>query len=127
MYIPYPVPAVLCLPSNYCYYHLVYVTRFVKTGLIHAQFQVSLFTIIQQIQQQTNSSCLCHCQIFNSLLLLRPHSQGPVWHPQMLGWSVNGSNLPGQADSRQGITTRLAGETGHRCSYILRRVELKTA
>ena len=36
-----------------------------------------------------------------------------------LGWSVNGSNLPGQADSRQGITTGLAGETGHRCSYIL--------
>ena len=39
----------------------------------------------------------------------------PVWHPWVLGWSVNGANLPGQADSRQGITTGLAGETGHRC------------
>ena len=28
---------------------------------------------------------------------------------------------------RQRITTGLAGETGHQCSYILRRVELKTA
>ena len=36
-----------------------------------------------------------------------------AWHPRMLGWSVNGSNLPGQADSQQGITTGLAGETGH--------------
>ena len=44
---------------------------------------------------------------------------GPVWHPWMLGWSVNGSNFPGQADSWQGITIRLAGETGHWCSYIL--------
>ena len=55
----------------------------------------------------------------------------PVWCPQVLGWSVNSSNLPSQADSRQGITTRLAGgtgpRTGHWCSYILRRVELKTA
>ena len=25
---------------------------------------------------------------------------GAVWHPLMLGWSVNGSNLPGQADSQ---------------------------
>ena len=52
---------------------------------------------------------------------------GPVWHPRVLGWSVNGSNLPGQAENRQGITTRLAGETGHRSSYILGHVELKTA
>ena len=28
-----------------------YVTRFAKRGLIHAQLQVSLFTIIRQIQQ----------------------------------------------------------------------------
>ena len=47
--------------------------------------------------------------------------------PRMLGWSVNGSNLPSQADRRQGITKGLDGETGHRCSYILRHVELKTA
>ena len=52
--------------------------------------------------------------------------RGPVWRPRMLGWSVNGLSLPGQADRRQGITTGLAGETGHQCSYILRRVELKT-
>ena len=43
---------------------------------------------------------------------------GPVWHPRMLRWSVNGSNLPSQADSRQGVTTGLAGETGHWCSYV---------
>ena len=36
----------------------------------------------------------------------------------MLGWSVNGSNFPSQADSRQGITTGLAGENGHQCSYV---------
>ena len=52
---------------------------------------------------------------------------GPVWHPPVLGWSVHGSNLPGQADSRQGITTGLAGETGHWHSYILWYVEPKTA
>ena len=52
---------------------------------------------------------------------------GPVWRPWVLRWSVNGSNLPGQADSPQGITTRLADETGHRSSYILWHVELKTA
>ena len=32
-----------------------------------------------------------------------------------------------KVDSQQGITTGLAGETGHQCSYILRCVELKTA
>ena len=52
---------------------------------------------------------------------------GPAWRPRMLRWSVNGSNLPSQADRWQGITTGLVGETGHRCSYILRHVELKTA
>ena len=35
--------------------------------------------------------------------------------------------MAGQPDSQQGITTRLAGETGHWCSYILWHVELKTA
>ena len=43
---------------------------------------------------------------------------GPVWCPRVLGWSVNGSNLPSQADSWQGITTGLASKTGHWCSYI---------
>ena len=28
-----------------------FVTRFTKSGLIHAQFQVSLFTVIRQVQQ----------------------------------------------------------------------------
>ena len=51
----------------------------------------------------------------------------PVWHQSVLGWSVNGSNFPDQADSRQGITIGLAGETGHRSSYILWHVQLKTA
>ena len=36
-----------------------------------------------------------------------------VFFSGLLGWSVNGSNLPDQADSRQGITTGLAGTTGH--------------
>ena len=52
---------------------------------------------------------------------------GPVWCPLVLGWSVNGSNFPGQADSQQGITTGLAGETGHWSSYILWYMEPKTA
>ena len=52
---------------------------------------------------------------------------GPVWRPSVLGWSVNGSNFPGQTDSWQRITTGLAGETGNRSSYILWYVELKTA
>ena len=44
------------------------------------------------------------------------------------GLLINGRlSLPGQADRRRGITTGLAGETGHQGSYILRRVELKTA
>ena len=30
---------------------IIFVTRFAKRGLIHAQLQVSLFTIIRQIQQ----------------------------------------------------------------------------
>ena len=29
------------------------------------------------------------------------HIHRPVWHPRVLGWSVNGSNLPGQADSHR--------------------------
>ena len=52
---------------------------------------------------------------------------GPVWHPSVLRSSVNGSNLPWQADSWQGITTRLAGENGCWCSYTLWHVQLKTA
>ena len=42
----------------------------------------------------------------------------PVWHPWVLGWSINGCNLPSQANSQQEITTGLAGETGHWCGYI---------
>ena len=37
-------PVVCSMPN-------IIVTRFAKRGLIHAQLQVSLFTIIQQIQQ----------------------------------------------------------------------------
>ena len=48
---------------------------------------------------------------------------GPVWCTRVLGLSVNGSNLPGQADSRQGIVVGLDGETG---SYILWYVRPKT-
>ena len=43
----------------------------------------------------------------------------PAWCPQVFRWSLNGSNLNGQADSWQRITTRLAGETEHWCNYIL--------
>ena len=50
-----------------------------------------------------------------------------VWCSLVHEWSVNGSNLPGQADSQQWITTGMAGGTGHRSSYILWHVELKTA
>ena len=45
-------------------------------------------------------------------------SHWPVWRPLVLGWSVNSSTLPSQADNRQGIITRLAGETGHQCIYM---------
>ena len=51
----------------------------------------------------------------------------PVWHPWVLRWFLNASNLSGQADSQQGITTRQASEIGHQCSYILQYVGLKTA
>ena len=34
----------------------------------------------------------------------------PVLWPRVLGWSLNYSNLPGQADSQHGIATRLAGD-----------------
>ena len=34
-----------------CNYACTYVTKFAKRDLIHAQFQVSLFTVIRQIQQ----------------------------------------------------------------------------
>ena len=52
---------------------------------------------------------------------------GPVRRPSVLGWSVNGSNFPGQTDSWQGITKQLSGKTGPWCSYILWHAELKTA
>ena len=52
---------------------------------------------------------------------------GPVWWPLVLGWSVNGSNLPSQADSWQGITTGPAGKAGHWFGYILWHIETKTA
>ena len=71
----------------------------------------------------TNSWCLYHCQIFNGLLLLRSHSQACLASTD--AWVV--CKWFQLADSRQGITTGLADKTRHRCSYILRHVELKTA
>ena len=50
-----------------------------------------------------------------------------VWCPRVLKWSLNGSNLPGQADSQQGIISRLVVKTGHWCSCILWYVDFKTA
>ena len=49
-----------------------------------------------------------------------------VWCSQVLGWSLNGSTLPGQADSQLGITAILATETGHWCNSILWHLDLKT-
>ena len=51
----------------------------------------------------------------------------PVSRPGVLLWPLSHSNLPGQADSQQGIVTRQTSETGHQCSYILWYVGLKTA
>ena len=51
--------------------------------------------------------------MFNSLALLENHSQACL-NPQALVLFLNGPNLPGQTDS----CTKLAGETGHRCSYM---------
>ena len=47
--------------------------------------------------------------MLTSLLLLRPHSLTCM---SDIHGSLNGSNLPGQTDSQQGITTRQAGEAG---------------
>ena len=42
--------------------HLItYVTRFVKRGLMHAQFQDTLFIPICQLHQCTNRICVYHC------------------------------------------------------------------
>ena len=59
-------------------------------------------------------SNIYYCQSFNGLLLLRP----PFMDLSGIHECLGGPNSPDQADNQQGITTRLASETGHRCSYI---------
>ena len=99
---------------------ILYVTRFAKRVLIHAQLQDSLSWPFDRHNNRLTvhayTSAKASTVYFYWGLIF-----GPVWCPWVLGRSVNGSNLTGQADSRQGITTRLVGETGHQ------HVELKTA
>ena len=51
----------------------------------------------------------------------------PVWCLWVPKWSIKGSFLPEQADSWPGVTTLLAGDTGHGFSYVLWYMGLKMA
>ena len=65
------------------------------------------------------------CIPLPGLLLLRSHSWPCLTF--MGTWvAFKCLNLSGQADSQQGIATRLASDTGHWCSYILWYVGLIT-
>ena len=112
---------------------------FVRTSAIHAKYMsIYIWNQICQKGSYTHSFKSHFSQPFdryNNRLTVHAYTiakastvcfywgliHGPVWRPRILGWSVNGSNLPSQADSRQGITTGLASETWHCCSYILWR------
>ena len=107
----YRLPTLLNVVSDTVKY--IFVTRSTKRGLIHTVLGLTFHgystdtTIDQQfmlVHTIAKASTVC---FYRGLI------HGPVCHPRMLRWSVNGSNLPGQADSQQGITTGLAGETGH--------------
>ena len=56
---------------------------------------------------------------FHSGLFLKP-----VWYPQVLGWPLNGSIFPWQADSQLWITTQLADKFGHWFNYFVWHVEV---
>ena len=77
-YVSHGYTGYILLRIGYCSTYIlvsINVTGFAKRGLVRTLFQFLLFTVIPQIQQYTNSSCLHHCQRFNGLLLLRLHSQ----------------------------------------------------
>ena len=78
-------------------------TRFASASFVH-NFNVHFSPPPDGYNNRANSSCVYYSQKFNSVLLLRLFLQ-PVWHPQLLGWSINGCILPGQADSLQEIST----------------------
>ena len=104
----------------------IFVTRLAKRVLYRHSFR-SHFSLLFDRYNNRPTVHACIIAKSSTVYFYWGLNHGPVWRPQMLGCSVNGSNFPGKADRRQGITTGLAGETGYRFSYILRRVELKTA
>ena len=65
-----------------------------------------------------NNGLTVHSQKFNSLLVLRPHLQVCL---TSMGIQVvfKWLQLPGQADSQQGIFTRLVVKVRNQCSCIL--------
>ena len=103
-------------------------TIFAKTGLIHVHsFKSHLFSTLFD---GYNNRLMVHVYTIPKRLMVSFYwglILEPVWHPRVLRRFLNGSTLPGQADNQHRITTRLAGETGNWCSYILWHVDLKTA
>ena len=96
---------------------VIYVTRLAKRVLYTHSFR-SHFS--WSFNRYNNRPTVHACTIAkaSTVYFYWGFIHGPVWHPRVLGWSVNGFNFPSQADSWQGITTGLAGEIRHRCSYI---------
>ena len=104
--------------SFFCNLCFSIVTGFAK-GVLHAHSYKSHFS---PPLDRYNNSITVHAYTIakaSMVCFYRGLIHRPVCRPWVLGRSVNGSNLPGQVDRQQGITTRLAGETGHQCSYIL--------
>ena len=98
--------------------NLLYETGYAKRGLVCTHFK-SHFS--PPFDRYNNKLTVHACTIAkgSTVYFYGGLIHGLFWHPSVLGWSVNSSNFPSQADSRQGITRGLAGETGHRCSYIV--------
>ena len=93
-------------------YTYTYVTGFAKRCLFAHSFKSHFLPPLDRYNNRltVHAYTIAKASMVCFYLGLIP---GLLWHPCMFGWSVNGSNLPGQADSQQGITIRLAGETGH--------------
>ena len=75
------------------------VTRFAK-GVLYMHSFRSHFS--QSFDRYNNRPTVHACTIAktSTVCFYWGLIHGPVWHPWVLGWSVNGSNLPGQADSQ---------------------------
>ena len=101
-------------------------TRFTKGTLLAHYFSVHFLLLLDGYNNRltvhvctiAKSTMVC----YNWGFFLYHH-----WRLRIFGWSINSPILSGQANSQQGITTWLVGETGHGLSYILWYVELKIA